>query len=308
MKASKYTASQHMERAELAMQKQDVDTARECLHEAAELSPQDAEVLNAYGAVLAEHGPSATAVDVLKRAVEVEPDTGHAKFMYLGQLLDGPDSISNFEHGIRVLRSLPSDKGGERDEILAEALCSLSEAHLSDKSAEDVGADVESLLNEAVLLSKASHPEPLQVLASLRVEQGKPDEAMAFLQQSMALWYDDQPLSDADARPETRQSPSYEFRLETVKLLLELDETINTAYDVLHDLVEEDDRVVEAWYLLSIATLAGDEFEEAADAVDRGLALCKGLGMPKDDPMWLAFEGTKADIHQAEALQNGQSS
>jgi uncharacterized protein HemY len=44
MKASKYTASQHMERAELAMQKQDIDTARECLHEAAELSPQVGEL------------------------------------------------------------------------------------------------------------------------------------------------------------------------------------------------------------------------------------------------------------------------
>lgn len=79
-----------------------------------------------------------------------------------------------------------------------------------------------------------------QVMASLRVEQGKPDEAMAFLQQSMALWYDDQPPSDADRQmsdadgqaPDERQTPSYEFRLETVKLLLELDDTINTAYDV----------------------------------------------------------------------------
>lgn len=42
---------------------------------------QDAEVLNAYGSLLAEHGPTDTAVEVLKRAVGAEPDTGHAKFM-----------------------------------------------------------------------------------------------------------------------------------------------------------------------------------------------------------------------------------
>lgn len=65
---------------------------------------------------------------------------------------------------------------------------------------------------------------------------------------------------------------------------------------MLHDLVEEDDRVVEAWYLLSMATLAGDELEEAADATERGMAVCRQQGMATDDPMWLAFEGTKVSI------------
>lgn len=296
---SKPTAAQHMEQAELAMHQQDVDTARECFREAADLAPQDAEILNAYGALLAEHGPTGTAVEVLNQAAAVEPDIGHAKFMYLGQLLDGADSVANFERGIAVLRTLPSDKGGERDGVLAEALCSLAEANLSYRSTEEAGADVEALLKEAVLISRSAHPEPLQVMASLRVEQGKPDEAVALLQQSMALWYDDQSSSDGC------QTPSYEFRLETVKLLLELDDTINTAYDVLHDLVEEDDRVVEAWYLLSMATLAGNELEEAADAVDRGIAVCKQQGMLIDDPMWLAFVGTKADIERAAAQGAG---
>ncbi len=63
---------------------------------------------------------------------------------------------------------------------------------------------------------------------------------------------------------------------------------------MLHDLVDEDDRVLEAWYLLALATLAGDELEEAAEAADRGLTLGKAQGLRPDDPLWLAFEGTKA--------------
>ena len=63
---------------------------------------------------------------------------------------------------------------------------------------------------------------------------------------------------------------------------------------VLHDLVDEDDRVLEAWYLLALATLAGDELEEAAEAAERGLTLGKAQGLRSDDPLWLAFEGTKA--------------
>lgn len=39
-KVSKYTAHQKLEHAELAMQRQDVDAARDCLRDAAELAPQ----------------------------------------------------------------------------------------------------------------------------------------------------------------------------------------------------------------------------------------------------------------------------
>ena len=39
-KVSKYTAAQKLEHAELAMAKQDIDAARECMRDAAELAPQ----------------------------------------------------------------------------------------------------------------------------------------------------------------------------------------------------------------------------------------------------------------------------
>lgn len=80
-----------------------------------------------------------------------------------------------------------------------------------------------------------------QVLASLRVEQGRPHEALPFLRQSMALWYEQPPegpkavgetAAAASGPREVQELPSYEFRLETVKLLLELEDTINTAYHV----------------------------------------------------------------------------
>ena len=98
---------------------------------------------------------------------------------------------------------------------------------------------------------------PEQALASLRVEQGRPDEALAALQQSMALWYVPHPDSTQGkeaaagrvanggnsggkraaagqqrAGLTAEELPSYEFRLETVKLLLELEDTIETAAEV----------------------------------------------------------------------------
>ena len=93
-----------------------------------------------------------------------------------------------------------------------------------------------------------------QALASLRVEEGRPDEALAALRQSLALWYVPHPDSTqgqaavtekgggsgAVKGPKGKQQvalmaeelPSYEFRLESVKLLLELEDTIETAAEV----------------------------------------------------------------------------
>ena len=78
----------------------------------------------------------------------------------------------------------------------------------------------------------------MQVLASLRVEQGRPQEALAALHKSMGLWYTPHPESSAGreaagkAPPSPAEQPSYEFRLEAVKLLLELEDTIETAAEV----------------------------------------------------------------------------
>ena len=62
---------------------------------------------------------------------------------------------------------------------------------------------------------------------------------------------------------------------------------------VLQDLVEEDERVLETWYLFAMCLHAGGEHGEAASAVERGQALAQTLGMPADDPLVLAFADTK---------------
>lgn len=43
---------------------------------------------------------------------------------------------------------------------------------------------------------------------------------------------------------------------------------------------------------------------EAADAWQRGMFVCKQQGIPTDDPMWLAFEGTKVHICRDTILCN----
>ena len=84
------------------------------------------------------------------------------------------------------------------------------------------------------------------MLASLRVEQKKPEEALQHLRTSMQKWFPSlqRMLADADSQDSDEeeqndmneaedvldaQIPSFEFRFETAKLLIELDETTENA-------------------------------------------------------------------------------
>lgn len=46
------------------------------------------------------------------RAIEVEPESGHSKYMYMGQLLTGQDALNCFEKGIQIMKKCIEDLQG----------------------------------------------------------------------------------------------------------------------------------------------------------------------------------------------------
>ncbi len=58
---------------------------------------------------------------------------------------------------------------------------------------------------------------------------------------------------ESDGEDEEDDIPSFEFRFECAKLLLELDESTETAVGVLSALIEEYDSNPDVWHLLALA-------------------------------------------------------
>lgn len=74
-------ALQHVQQAEDAMQGGDIAGAEKHMARALKVAPNSAAVLTAFGAMLADAGNSEKALVTLRKAVRLEPRTGHEKYM-----------------------------------------------------------------------------------------------------------------------------------------------------------------------------------------------------------------------------------
>ena len=117
---------------------------------------------------------------------------------------------------------------------------------------------------------------------------GRPDEALQCLKESMALW---RPPGEENAAVQ----PSFEFRFETAKLIIELDTSTSDAVEVkpaadasvsllaaaqqlhcmqvLEELLEENDNVPDVYYVLAMAYYAAGQAAEALECITQGQAV-----------------------------------
>ena len=103
----------------------------------------------------------------------------------------------------------------------------------------DAEQKCESYLTSA-LLTSPTNPEALSTLASLRISQSRLSDARSALTRSHEVWKSlpaDDPLV-----------PAYPNRLAFTRLLIEC-EMYDEAMEVLEGLQEEDDQVVDLWYM-----------------------------------------------------------
>ncbi|XP_075925378.1 uncharacterized protein LOC116948411 isoform X4 [Petromyzon marinus] len=267
---SKYTVEQLLEKAGECADSCNVELAAMFCQRALEMEPDHLQGLDMAGSLQAELGNVDKAQRCLLRAVELSPDEGHAKYMYLGQLSTGADAVGFFSKGVeimaRTLQAQPAqaaaaslDDGAEvtpRD--VSAAYCSIAEIYLTDLCMEEGSSErCKQTLGQA-LEADSSNPEALQLMASYLFSTEQPQEGKVYLLQSLSAWLPSrQQGQEAENRTEApddatemlAQLPPYESRISTAKLLSEVEE-YELASDVLEGLLEEDDEVVQVWYLL----------------------------------------------------------
>lgn len=151
-----------LDEAQEQLELMNVDSALEKLAEAYSRAPNDVEVLDAYGAVLAEAGQAEEAANVLQKAIEIMPEVGWEKYMCLGQLVSGSDGVKLVRKGVQMLfeewqqnlksKAIVKTDPEELKAQLGRALCCLGEMLLSKLLAPYLPVEVNGLNQYVILL------------------------------------------------------------------------------------------------------------------------------------------------------------
>lgn len=253
-----------------------------CYNQCKDILSQDPNHLDALqlnASVLIEMGQVAEARKVLQKAVALSPNAGFEKYLALAQLSDGNEALGYYSEAARILKvALPGLSSAGPEELAqirrqySNILCSAAELYLTDLCFEE-GAEgqCEALVTESTQ-ADGENPEGHRILADLRLVQEKKEEAKEAIVNCLELWKD-QSVDDL-------LFPLYDQRIAMAKVLVEVD-LFDEAVFVLGGLLEEDDGVIDTWYLLGIAQLSLKDTEGAIEAFVSVLALM--VSMPAEE-------------------------
>ncbi|XP_038125408.1 probable assembly chaperone of rpl4 [Cyprinodon tularosa] len=264
--AEKYSVQQLLEKTQEYMDSFDFEMASLFCQRALDVDSNNLQALDLLGNICSELGDMEKAKSVFLRAIDLSPDVGHSKYMYLGQIHTGLEAVDYYTSGIQVLLSALGKQDAmaqdgatgtteEKDEVpstkdVSVAYCSLAEIYLTDLCMEEGAADKCREFIEKALQYHHDNPEAHQLMASYLFSTERNQEGKEYLLKSVGMWLPayKQSVASSATEEEGNEIPPYESRITTAKLLIESEE-YEMAVDVLEGLLEEDDEVVQVWYL-----------------------------------------------------------
>ncbi|XP_042346154.1 probable assembly chaperone of rpl4 isoform X2 [Plectropomus leopardus] len=284
--AEKYSVQQLLEKTEEYMDSFDFEMAGLFCQRALDVESTNLQALDMLGHICSELGDIQKSKEAFLRAVELSPDVGHSKYMYLGQIHTGQEAVDYYTKGIQVLLSALDKQAQTTAQAAAAAqpdddaelptakdvcvaYCSIAEIYLTDLCMEEGAADKCREFIERALQYHHDNPEALQLMASYLFSTERNQEGKEYLLKSVGSWLPAQKQSAASSSIEEdmqNNMPPYESRVTTAKLLIESEE-YEMAVDVLEGLLEEDDEVVQVWYLSGWVCYL--QFEKAKEQQER---------------------------------------
>lgn len=260
---------------ESCMNELQYEQAKELGEKALKMEPENMKVLDLLSGLLLEMGDAANAFELLQKVVHLEPDQGFRKYLSLGQLTGGKESLAYYDKGVHILCNLlqaqqtPAAATAEEQSetslkrALSSAYCAMAEIYMTDCcDEEEAEAQCADLVQKSVQ-ADPTNPEAYQVQASYLLVKQEHEEAKEAMQRSLGLWLPqhERLLEGAATEDPVEVCPlSYSSRVNGAKLLIEL-EMLDEANTVLDGLIEEDDEVVDVWYLLGwLNYLRGAEY------------------------------------------------
>lgn len=181
------------------------DTVRACgfLERASNIAPDNVDVLEEFAELLLSCGNTAKAQRLLLRCTQLAPNTGHEKYLSLGQLSQGRDAADFYTKGTQLLTAaLATPLEDKRRAALARELssahCALAELWMTDLCYEDSAELHCQRAVEAALAADDTNADAHHAKASLLISLQRPDDALQALRVGYAMWRKEEKDDDGD--------------------------------------------------------------------------------------------------------------
>jgi predicted Zn-dependent protease len=237
-------------------------------------------VLDGFGALLCEEGEQSRAIELLQRSANLDPDSGHNKYLNLAQMSAGVDALGYYRRGAEVLEkrlkgsiSKPSASAVTSDHRqLAAIQASIAELYMTELcDEEDAEGKCEAALKDG-LAADSGCLELLVAKATLRKVQGNIDEAKELSLACVKQICDALASSD----PST-EMPSDEVRIALCRGLIDLG-LLAEARSALVELLEQDEQDIQVWYLLACSHLVEKDVDPVKECAEHAMMLCEQAG------------------------------
>jgi len=268
-------------------------------------SSTTARVLDLTGETLVAVGEPEEALGHFLKSSQVAPNENPYKWLYLGQLQEGSESLQCFRTGIAMLGALKQEQTDaaaceKLDKEIGKAYCNIAEIYMTDLCMEE---NAEQQCEEAVRLATEHDSTSLDLglsLANLRLSQSRPEDACSAMavvykhviasldaqarKPILSAFREDQSAdSAASSSAEEPEPVEPEMCVSVVQRLIECATVqpalATAAMEVAQRLLLLDDSNIELWYLLGVAAMSCQppEADTAAEVLGRAKEMLEGL-------------------------------
>jgi len=252
---TKYTIDNLLERVQGYVENFEYHMAVKFCERAYEMDPNNTQVLETFGNVCAEMGDVESAKQHFHKAAELQPFIGHVKYLYLGQLSEGLEAVQHYLRAVELLKDNLTISNADPVEVIkrniSSVYCSLAELYMTDLCMTEDAERECGKYSQLAIDSDQQNVEAYVNMANYLLNCSKMEGANAICQQAFNLWksYTEANKDNEDVIPELM---SYQIRLTLTKLLIEV-ESFDKAYNVIEQLINEDEDDVTLWYYLGLA-------------------------------------------------------
>jgi len=270
-KKQKYDATDLLTKVDELVENFNYQLALQFSEKALTLEPQNTKVLETMGNIYAELGNVDTAKEHYMKAVALEPKEGHVKYLYLGQLSQGPEALKFYHQAIDIMKATVTEdeSSGVGNRDISNVYCSIAELYMTDCCMEE-GAEqsCEQACQQAVEVD-GENPEAYLAMCNLLLVKGDTEGAKNIALKVNELWQSLTQNNDDDSIVELM---SYESRMTLLKILIEVD-LCDKVCEIGVQLLEENEDDIRIWYYIGLSKSLMNEVDGQRHYLETALFL-----------------------------------